>query len=228
MCGRFAAGDMTQAQMLAIMQRFLYGVEVGSDENATTGYNIKPTNPVFAICNENGSNKLVSARWWFVPNWHKGDVKEWKQTTFNALIETAFKEPTFRKAWNSHRCVIPAVGYYEWTGSMENKLPNYVTLDRNEPFIYFAGLHSTLSDGTKTCAILTREAEPEISDIHHRMPVILNKEQIKGWMTHATNDEHVIANYGCEWTNRFLAHRVAKFGIKDDGPELIEPDGLAF
>jgi hypothetical protein len=47
-------------------------------------------------------------------------------------------------------------------------------------------------------------------------------------MNHTANDEHVIATYGCAWTNRFAAHPVAKFGINDDGPELIQRDGFEF
>ena len=214
--------------MLAIMERYLYGVEGDPSISATIGYNIKPTNQIYALCKEGGSNRLTSARWWFVPHWFEKGVKQWKQTTFNARIETAFEKPTFRTAWKHQRCIIPALGYYEWTGPKGSKTPNYITLERNEPLMFFAGLHSTLGDGTRTCTILTRQAEPEIADIHHRRPVILNSEEIKGWMGNIADDEQVIENYGCEWTNRFQTHPVAKFGIKDDGPHLIEQSGFDF
>lgn len=46
------------------------------------------------------------------------------------------------------------------------------------------------------------------------MPVILPVEQIKPWM--ACDD----GDYG--WAGGFRYHPVRPFGIKDDGPELIE------
>ena len=224
MCGRFVLSEPAWSQYHASLSLIR-----PTSISTTISYNIKPTQDVSVVMMRDGAPVTTQARWWFVPHWFKGDdLKTWKQTTFNARIETAHEKPTFRIAWQSNRCLIPASGYYEWTGEKGKKQPHYVTVEQNVPVIFFAGLHSTLKDGTETCTILTRAAEPEIADLHPRMPVIVSGERLERWLTHADYDDRVIADYGRDWTNKFLVRQVAKFGIRDDGPELIEPDGFEF
>ncbi|MDA8584976.1 SOS response-associated peptidase [Rhodobacteraceae bacterium] len=191
-------------------------------------FNIKPTEMVPVVTGRDRNLTTSLARWWFVPHWHKGNVKDWKQTTFNARIETAFEKPSFRTAWKTDRCLVPASGYYEWTGEKGKKQPHYITVEQNLPVFFFAGLHSTLEDGSETCTVLTRAATPEIARLHHRMPVILNSQETESWLDFADEDEQVIETYGQDWTDKFRTWPVRKFGIKDDGPELIERDGFDF
>lgn len=214
MCGRFILGDGSWAEYheaLSIIKPVPY---------AQTSYNIKPTQSV-QIAYTNDSGIIAdSARWWFVPSWHKGEVKDWKATTFNARLETAWEKNTYRVAWKNTRCIIPASGYYEWTGEKGKKLPWYISTDTNVPVFFFAGLYSTRPDGAKTCTILTRDAVPQIKSLHARMPVILRNDQLRAWMDHSASDNEVKDSYGIGWQFKF--HRVNKFGMKDDGPELID------
>jgi putative SOS response-associated peptidase YedK len=47
--------------------------------------------------------------------------------TFNARAETVATEPMFRDAFKSKRCLIPAIGYYEWQDAPGGKGPYYFT-----------------------------------------------------------------------------------------------------
>lgn len=225
MCGRLVTGDYTYAQMYEILRRFLNGAKISDSEASAArgGWNIKPTQQLNMLAHEGGAYVATSARWWFVPHWFKGDVKGWKQTTFNARIETAAEKPTFRTAWESARCVIPAIGYYEWTGPKKDRRPNYITVKTNAPLIFFAGLHSKLRDGTRTCTILTREAAPQIAHIHHRMPVILTADEIDSWTTGQLTTAAAQNALGMGWGGRFRFYEVRKLGRDAEGPELIEP-----
>lgn len=227
MCGRLIAGDMTQAQMLAIIEGFLYptkSVVVDTDAPpAQTGFNIKPTQQVNILFPQGGSLTASTARWWLVPPWFKEPAENWKPTTFNAKIETAFQKPSFRDAWKNGRCLVPATGYYEWSGPKNKRMPNYVRLEQNQPIMLFAGLQTQLPDGRRSCTILTRPALPEIEALHPRMPVLLSGEDAQLWLDHQTPDEEVRQSFGTNWQGRFKVTPVAKFGMKDDGPELIEP-----
>ncbi|KIC48201.1 SOS response-associated peptidase [Tateyamaria sp. ANG-S1] len=221
MCGRFILSTLSwyeYHEFLSILR----------PTETRVSYNIKPTQDVACVTMRDGAPVASTARWWFVPHWHKGDVKDWKQTTFNARIETAAEKPTFRIAWKAGRCIIPASGYYEWTGSKGRKRPHFITVEQNAPVFFFAGVHSVLRDGTETCSIITRPAEPEIEQVHHRMPVILDSAQVTGWLEQSDDDAHVLSNYGMSWTNRFSVRDVKPFGRDNDGPELIEQDGFAF
>ncbi|MCA0919926.1 SOS response-associated peptidase [Pseudooceanicola nanhaiensis] len=177
-------------------------------------FNVKPTQDVLLFAKP----ELVAyyARWWLVPSWHKGELKEWKATTFNARIEEAAQKPTFRAVWRHGRCLIPAGAYYEWTGEKGAKQPHVFSAAGNEETLWFAGLASRWNE-LLTCTILTRAANADVEAIHHRMPVILNAEERDAWLG-GTDETELL---GAE--ARLRHHPVARFGMKDDGPELIEP-----
>ena len=216
---------MTQREMVGLMRDFLDGpLKAGKDDSRPT-WNVKPTNQVRMIIADGAGAEVNSARWWFVPHWFKDDPREWKPTTFNARIETASQKPTFRTAWASGRCAIPALGYYEWTGPKAARTPNYITVDTNLSLLFFAGLFSQLPDGQRTCTILTREAAPEIAHLHHRMPVILTAGEIDRWLRGDIGTTEAQNALGTGWDGRFRFHEVAPIKRDDDGPELIEPVG---
>ena len=223
MCGRFTA-QHSWAELVGILRGFLQGpFRVDEDaQEPSSSFNVKPTQRVTMLA---GGDEpiLTAARWWFVPHWYKGTVSEWKQTTFNARIETAAELPTFRAAWSRERCAIPASGYFEWTGDKKNRLPWFITLETNSPAIFFAGLNSKLRDGTRTCTILTRSALPQIAHLHDRVPVILTPDQIGPWIDGEIGTNEARDTLGTGWDGRFKFHRVEPLKRDSDGPEVIEP-----
>lgn len=224
MCGRMILGDYSWATWYAIVNGFVnYQGPVKQDEPVQPRYNIKPTNQHPIFYQDASGTQITDARWWFVPHWFKGTEKDWKATTFNARIETAHEKPVFRTAWKSGRCIVPVTGYYEWTGTKGNKQPWVISLKQNNPIFFFAGLSSTMKNGISTFSILTRVAAPQIGHIHHRMPVMLNVEEIDGWLDKSVQDDEVIESFGTGWDDQLSSHKVAKFGMKDDGPEMINP-----
>ena len=206
MCGRFVdpnhrgtEHDFSELKINPIPRRF----------------NVKPTQDVLTIDPAGGGDY---ARWWLMPSWFKGDnLKEWKATTFNARIEDAASKPTFRGPWKYGRCLIPAAGYYEWTGEKGSKQPHFIQSAGNEDVLWFAGLSSRWHD-LLTSTIVTRAANSTVHDVHTRMPVILNSDERDAWLKGASDPE-----IGAGASLRH--HPVAPFGIREDGPELIEaPD----
>jgi len=176
-------------------------------------FNIKPTEDILIVAKQ--SLEPMMARWWLIPSWHKGDLKDFKLTTFNARIEDAKDKPTFRAVWRYGRCLIPAGGYYEWTGERGHKQPHFIQSAGNEGTLWFAGLASRWQN-LLTCAIMTRAANGTVSAVHSRMPVILNAEERDAWMGGA---DDLSIGEGVQ----LLHHPVAPFGIAAEGPELIEP-----
>ncbi|MDQ2065575.1 SOS response-associated peptidase [Xinfangfangia sp. CPCC 101601] len=177
-------------------------------------FNVKPTNEV-VILGKTPPEPML-ARWGLIPSWFKGDeAKEWKATTFNARFEEAKEKPTFRNVWKHGRCLIPAAGFYEWTGEKSKRQPNFIQSAGNEDVLFFAGLASRWRD-LLTCTILTRAANDSMAGLHHRMPVILNAEERDVWLGGSEEPD-----LGAEVKLRH--HPVQPFGLLDDGPELIEP-----
>lgn len=151
------------------------------------------------------------------PLYNKGDLKDWRATTFNARIEEAQHKPAFRGVWRHGRCLIPAGGYYEWTGEKGQKTSYAVLSNSNENTLWFAGLASRW-DELLTCTIMTRVANRrDVADIHHRMPVILNLDERELCLSNSDQVQYLGSDA------RLQYHQVRSFGVQDDGQESIEP-----
>lgn len=101
----------------------------------------------------------------------------------NARLETADATPRFREAWETHRCLIPANGFYEWLNDGVRKQPYYIYPSDGE-LLYFAGLWfpSEIKDHPAQCVLLTTSAQAAVQEIHERMPVILPKSVHYDWL----------------------------------------------
>lgn len=215
MCGRFAAGDLTQRQMAEIMEHFLYGTPRidDADPGAKSGYHIRPTDLVTIAVSEEGGFTLSSAKWQMRPG--KG-----ARAVINARIEnTAF----WARYWQQGRCIIPAIGYYEWAANDGRKEPHFITVKRNAPLLFFAGFYGRSSDGRLSCSILTRQPSEQIASLHPRMPVIMSADQLQDWLTYRMTQEAAVANLGTDWDGRFEIRKVAPITSDSEGPEMIEP-----
>lgn len=177
-------------------------------------WNVKPTQDILIVA-KNPLEAMV-ARWWLIPSWFDGtEAKAWKATTFNARIEEARDKPTFRNVWRHGRCLIPAGGYYEWRGERGAKRPFFFQSAGNDETLWIAGLASRWQ-GLLTCTMMTRAANASVEPIHDRMPVILNTEEQAAWLA-GSDDLEIGAGA------KLRHHEVRRFGIADDGVDLIEP-----
>ncbi len=174
-------------------------------------FNIKPTQDVYVLLNR----EITCARWGLIPGWHRGELKDWRATTINARIEEAATKPAFRGPWKYGRCLIPAGGYYEWTGVKSPKQPHFFASAGNEETLWFAGLISVWND-LRTCTIMTRAANDSVQPIHDRMPVILSIQEREDWLA---GSDALSLGAGYEVKH----HPVARFGITDEGEDLVEP-----
>lgn len=98
---------------------------------------------------------------------------------FNARSEIADSKNSFREAFKSKHCLIPATSYYKWTKAEDGgkDSPNIRLLD-NEPF-FFAGLQAyNETFDMISCTILTASAAKKTQILHDRMPIILKE---KAW-----------------------------------------------
>ncbi|GAB2184951.1 SOS response-associated peptidase [Roseibium sp. LAB1] len=155
--------------------------------NTEARYNIAPTQDVPFVYLDNDGNQAVSdGRWWLVPHWAK--ELQSKYPMFNARSEDAEKKPAFRDAYKTRRCLIPADGWYEWTkGEDGGRDPWFIHLPDMAPFS-FAGLwaYNKALDVT-SCTILTAPAVEPISQVHNRMPIVLDKTVYDAWLDHNTS-----------------------------------------
>lgn len=128
--------------------------------------------------------EFVLMRWGFIPAYVRGD--ESPPVLINARSETVHEKPAFRAAFMRRRCLLPADGFYEWTGRKGAKRP--FLLSRPDGGLFgFAGIWECWQDRVNggeidTVAILTCEANGVVGRLHNRMPVILQPEQFEPWL----------------------------------------------
>ena len=174
MCGRFTL--KTPAKQVANLFAGL------PDPDFEQSYNIAPSQNVAAVRNEAGTAKWARLKWGLIPSWSADPKIGYKM--INARSETIAEKPSFSAAFKKRRCLIAADGFYEWKTVNKKKMPIYIHLKEQQPF-FFAGVwekNSKTETEIESCTIITTEANPLLSPIHHRMPVILPEEHFEMWL----------------------------------------------
>ncbi len=218
MCGRFALTLPPDAMAQ------LFDAVPANDLPDGPNFNICPTNQVATIRSEDGSRRLAPMRWGFLPHWYK--ATNGGPLLINARAETIAEKPAFKSAARDRRCLIPATGFYEWTKDADGKrLPWYIHPGAEGP-LAFAGIWQDWErDGEahRSCAIVTCAANTAVSQIHHRMPVILAPGSWAKWLG---EDGHGAATLMTPAPEEALAfHRVGTEvnSNRASGAGLIEP-----
>jgi putative SOS response-associated peptidase YedK len=158
-------------------------------------YNIAPSQeiPVVRIGSE-GSRVLTLERWGLVPHWASDPAIG--NRMINARSESAAQKPAFRDAFRSRRCIVPADGFYEWTGARSERTP-YLFRRGDGEILGLAGLYERwLGEGGEvvdSCTILTTDANDVMRPFHDRMPAILPREAYVGWLDREQDDPSQIA-----------------------------------
>ena len=218
MCGRFAFYSPAEATAA------LFGV--AEMPQLKPRYNIAPTQDIAAIrINAEESREVALLRWGLVPFWAKDPSIG--NRMINARAETVAEKPSFRAAYRKRRCLILADGFYEWRKESDGKTPYYISLASGEPFA-FAGLwedwHAKdTDDSLQSTAIITTAANDFMSQLHHRMPVVLQQDSADRWLA---GDEQVLSEV-TESSPAFRAWAVDRRvnNARNEGDELVEAAG---
>ncbi|KAI8910248.1 hypothetical protein EDD86DRAFT_204881 [Gorgonomyces haynaldii] len=197
MCGRWALGlakqDLEQET----------GYSFPPDSYYRQSYNVKPTQNQPLI----HDGKFEIMKWGFSLG---------KTFVINCRSDTLLVKPTFTPI-KHQRCVIPVQGYYEWN----EKTGQPYFIHSEDKLMYFACIWRNES-GIKHFVTITTEASPNIMPVHHRMPVILKKEEIGKWNNPQTTIQEIVGMM--RPTHDLVYHTVSSKvnSIKNDGPELIK------
>ena len=152
--------------------------------NFPARFNIAPTQPIAVVVRDKeGARRFRLMRWGLLPTFVK-DPKKFP-TLINARSEEALDKPSYRHAMRYRRCLVPADGFYEWTGPKGKRRP-FLLRPHNAGLIAFAGIYERWRDGKSdeidTVAILNCPANSTVAPLHDRMPVVLAYEDFDAWL----------------------------------------------
>lgn len=223
MCGRFSITLPPDAMAQ------LFDAVPANDLPDVPNFNVCPTNAVHVVTTDDGQRRLGAMRWGFIPHWYKKPNDG--PLLINARAETVAEKPAFRAACRERRAVIVASGFYEWTRDGEARLPWYISRTDGTP-LAFAAIWQAWSakddpDEIRTAAIVTTAANTGMSAIHHRMPVILDPDDIPLWLGEQGKGAATLMRAAPEETLGWYRVGTAVNSNRAAGPALIEPLGDA-
>ncbi|ULO23776.1 SOS response-associated peptidase [Methylocystis sp. SB2] len=164
-------------------------------------------------------------RWGLLPSWWKKPLSE-LPSTFNARAEKVGEKPMFRSALKSRRSVIPASGFYEWTGKAGSKTPHNFSAPSCAP-LAFAGLWETWRDPESdarvdSATIIVGPANEWMSRFHDRMPVIIDWNDTNAWLAGGDPGPLLRAPPEDALQEWIVSPRVNRSGVGDNDEALIE------
>ncbi|MEP1520345.1 SOS response-associated peptidase [Ascidiaceihabitans sp.] len=220
MCGRFAITLPNDAMAQ------LFAAAPSNDLPDVPNFNVCPTTQVHVITSQMEQRRLEAMRWGLIPNWYKNPNDG--PLLINARGETIAEKPAFRTACRERRCIMVATGFYEWTkGADGARDPWYITRRDGAPLMFAAVWQDWAGADTatpiRTCAAVTVAANAAMSAIHHRMPVVLEKNQVGKWLGEQGKGAATLMRAAPKDTLRW--HRVdrAVNSNRANGAQLIEP-----
>ena len=173
------------AESARVMRRFL-----AAGLSLTSAGEVRPTDVVPVLATDrSGGQSIFPMRWGFRPG-----GAERGAPLINARAETAAQKPSFREAWQAHRCAVPASWYFEWQRDPEaplRKKTKYAVRDEASRILWLCGLYR-IEAGLPVFVVLTREPGPELAKLHDRMPLILPAEAVRDWVDPAVRPETLL------------------------------------
>ena len=219
MCGRFTlfTDEQELIDEFAIENSFTY----------EQSFNIAPSQHVLAIINNGKENRAGQLHWGLIPPWAKDKKIAYKM--INARGETLAEKPSFKRAFQSRRCIIPTSGFYEWKRTEDGKKPYFIRL-KNQDLFAFAGLWEKWKDPISeediyTCTIVTTSPNKMMANLHDRMPLLLDRKNQEDWLNPQMKDKDYLQQLVKPFpSEEMTAYEVSTAVNKPvyNGPELVE------
>ena len=174
--------------------------------------------------------------WGLIPAWVKDQetANDISSKTLNAVGETVFEKPSFRKSIATRRCLFPVSGFYEWREFKGVKYPYYIQLAESDYFslgsLYDTWINPQTGEIKNTFSIITTPANPLMEKIHNlkkRMPLILSPDDEMKWIDPGLKTDQIkelIKPFPQEKMKAYTISRDANNArIHRDYPEILKP-----
>ncbi|WP_256296110.1 SOS response-associated peptidase [Haloarchaeobius salinus] len=243
MCGRYSL--FVEPDELASA----FGVRV--PERFEPRYNAAPSQDL-PVIRSDGDDELSYANWGLVPSWADDPADASKpinarsetvreKPTFRAAFESGTESGGDELA--AGRCLVPADGFYEWveTGG-DRKQPYRVAMRDDAPFA-MAGLFAVWEGVERqpgldafgggsaeperkrhvSFTVLTTEPNGLVSELHHRMAVLLAPDEYETWLHGDADEAETLLDPYPADAMRAYPVSTAVNDPSNDSPVVVEP-----
>ena len=176
MCGRYTVFDDAQIPELQVLLRHARstGLPFATGE-------VFPSNPAMVITQHAGAPLVTVMHWGYTGT---------SRLLINARAETAAHKPTFATDLALRRCVIPTTGFFEWSHDAQKQ--KYLFTEPSSPLLYLCGIWRPSENGGQF-TIPTTAANTSMQPYHHRMPVLLSRENVRPYLGDAQFAQNLLA-----------------------------------
>lgn len=217
MCGRYALAAPEDALLEA------FDVPALTFEHRPR-YNIAPGQDAPVVAEDRDGRRIGLLEWGFLPAWKDEPTGGF----VNARAESVASKASFQEAFRRRRCLVPADGFYEWRSEGGGKVPFWIH-PRDGGLLSFAAIweswHHPDAEVRHTFAILTTDANREVSEVHGRMPVVVPPHERDAWLDRTTTPDRLQSMLGPVPDGTLELRRVSTRVNRpdDDDPGLLEP-----
>ena len=124
-------------------------------------------------------------------------------------------------------CLLPVNGWFEWQTSGRGKQPYYLALADGSPLSLAALWERWDRSGVplETFTIITTAASPDLKDIHHRQPAIIEPRWFTEWLDPQTPLSALLEmareSHDGPFERRAVSNRVNS--TRNDDPDILLP-----
>ena len=178
MCGRYHFSAELLDEIRDLTEQKDWKLELGVlDRDIHPG----DTAPVItAAGDQGGSLRACRQKWGYPGPGGKGLV-------FNARSESVFEKRMFRDSVSMRRAVVPVSWFYEWNKNKEK----FTFTKEGSRILFLAGFYGRYEDG-EHFVILTTRANASMSPVHSRMPLVLEREQVRDWILDSAKTKELL------------------------------------
>lgn len=157
--------------------------------------------------------------WGLIPHWtnDRDAAGKIRKRTLNAVGETVFDKPSYRKPARTQRGLLPVSGFFEWRESGGKKYPYYIYPADRSVFslgvIYDYWYDRETGEQRSTFSIITTPANTLLATIHNRkqrMPLILPSSAWGAWINPGTSHDAIRHAMRPAETREMAAHTVSR------------------
>jgi len=208
MCARYT---LTKEELAILIGEIEIIINVGAR------YNIAPGRLIKTIIRDPRRIKILDMHW------------GWERTGGGFLVNAKAENlDTVFNQYIGQRCLIPADGFYEWTGPANDRQPIRFTKPGNVPFC-FAGLWRETTHKPQdveftepAVVIITTTPNKSVGRIHNRMPLIVQPAHYDWWLQGGELFRTVLDNPDREELD-YCPVQPSVNSVKNEGPDLIRP-----